>query len=136
MLGLQLRDEFKGARLRGTTIDFTNEAKTGALDMAAQDFLRITYPSVDLIKTIKAAAPGSNRAVVLIGDKGQGKSHLMAALCHLLSDPTAGEAWLKDWADKLVRPELAALELRSSRHVIAEPLHERRFAYPLMRIIN
>jgi energy-coupling factor transporter ATP-binding protein EcfA2 len=129
MLGLQLREEFRGARLRGTTIDFTNEAKTGALDMAAQDFLRITYPSVDLIKAIKAAAPGSNRAVVLIGDKGQGKSHLMAALCHLLSDPDAGELWLKDWADKLARPELAALELRSSRHVIAEPLHERRFAY-------
>jgi hypothetical protein len=129
MLGLQLRDEFKGARLRGTTIDFTNDAKTGALDMAAQDFLRITYPSVDLIKTIKAAAPGSNRAVVLIGDKGQGKSHLMAALCHLLRDPEAGEAWLKDWSDKLDRPELAQLGLHSARHVIAEPLHDRRFAY-------
>ena len=100
MLGLKLREEFRGARLRGTTIDFTNDAKTGALDMAAQDFLRITYPSVDLIKTIVAAAPGSNRAVVLIGDKGQGKSHLMAALCHLLRDPEAGEAWLQDWADK------------------------------------
>lgn len=129
MLGLQLRDEFKGARLRGTTIDFTNDAKTGALDMAAPDFLRITYPSVDLIKTIKAAAPGSNRAVVLIGDKGQGKSHLMAALCHLLRDPDAGEAWLKDWSDKLSRPELAQLGLHSARHVIAEPLHDRRFAY-------
>ena len=46
----------------------------------------------------------------------------MAALCHLLSDPDAGELWLKDWADKLGRPELAALELRSTRHVIAEPL--------------
>ena len=129
MLGLQLREEFRGARLRGTTIDFTNEAKTGALDMAAQDFLRITYPSVDLIKTIKAAAPGSNRAVVLIGDKGQGKSHLMAALCHLLSNPNAGELWLKDWAVKLNRPELGALGLRSARHIIAEHLHERRFAH-------
>ncbi|WP_434661533.1 DUF499 domain-containing protein [Paraburkholderia sp. A3BS-1L] len=97
--------------------------------MAAQDFLRITYPSVDLIKTIKAAAPGSNRAVVLIGDKGQGKSHLMAALCHMLTDPVAGEAWLKDWAGKLGRPELADIGLQSARYVIAEPLHERRFAY-------
>lgn len=42
MLGLQQRKEFQGPRLRGTTIDFTNEAKTDALDMAAQDFLRIT----------------------------------------------------------------------------------------------
>lgn len=45
MLGLLLRDEFRGARLRGTTIDFTNEAKTGALDMTAQDFLRIATVS-------------------------------------------------------------------------------------------
>jgi hypothetical protein len=64
MLGLQLREEFRGARLRGTTIDFNNDAGTGALDICAKDFLRITYPSVDLIKTIKAAAPGANRAVV------------------------------------------------------------------------
>ena len=72
MIDLQLREEFRGKRLKGTTVDFTNQAKTGALDMAAQDFLRITDPSVDLIKTIKAAAPGLNRAVVLIGDKGRG----------------------------------------------------------------
>ena len=52
----------------------------------------------------------------------------MAALCHLLSDPNAGELWLKDWAVKLNRPELGALGLRGARHIIAEPLHERRFA--------
>lgn len=129
MLGLQLRDEFRSARLRGTTIDFTNDSGTGALDMKAQDFLRITYPSIDLIKSIKAAAPGASRAVVLIGNRGQGKSHLMAALSHLFTDPVAGEAWLKDWAVKLQQPELAGMSLRSSLYVIAEPLHEHRFAY-------
>lgn len=129
MLGLQLREEFRGARLRGTTIDFNNDAGTGALDLPAKDFLRITYPSVDLIKTIKAAAPGANRAVVLIGNRGQGKSHLMAALCHLFQDPDAGEDWLESWGERLGLPELAAISLRSSLHVIAEPLHEHRFAY-------
>jgi hypothetical protein len=129
MLGLQLREEFRGARLRGTTIDFNNDAKTGALDLQAKDFLRITYPSIDLVKTVKAAAPGSNRAVVLIGNRGQGKSHLMAALCHLLQDPEAGEEWLKDWAGKLGQPDLASIGLRSAAYVIAEPLHEHRFAY-------
>ena len=72
MLGLQLRDEFRGTRLRGTTIDFNNDAKTGALDMDAKDFLAITYPSIDLIKSIKAVAPGSNKAVVMVGNRGQG----------------------------------------------------------------
>jgi hypothetical protein len=129
MLGLQLRDEFKGARLRGTTIDFNNAAGTGALDIGAKDFLRITYPSIDLIKTIKAVAPGQNRAVVLIGNRGQGKSHLMAALCHLFTDPDAGEEWLGGWADRLGQPELKGVSLRSALHVIAEPLHEHRFAH-------
>lgn len=129
MLGLQLRAEFRGARLRGTTIDFNNAAGTGALDMGAKDFLRITYPSIDLIKTIKAAAPGQNRAVVLIGNRGQGKSHLMAALCHLFTDPDAGDEWLGGWADRLGHPELKGVSLRSALHVIAEPLHEHRFAF-------
>lgn len=129
MLGLNLREEFRGTRLRGTTIDFNNAAKTGALDIEAKDFLRITYPSIDLIKTIKASAPGQNRAVVLIGNRGQGKSHLMAALCHLFTDPDAGEEWLRGWADRLGQPELKDVSLRSSLHVIAEPLHEHRFPY-------
>ncbi|MSQ72376.1 MAG: hypothetical protein EXR27_13930 [Betaproteobacteria bacterium] len=79
MLGLQLRDEFRGAKLQGTTIDFSDDSKTGALDQSAKKFLRITYPFVDVIKTLQAIAPGANRAVVLVGDRGQGKSHLMAA---------------------------------------------------------
>ena len=129
MLGLSLREEFRGAGLRGTTIDFTNEAKTGALDQSASDFLRITYPSVDLLKTLKAAALSSSGSIVLIGDRGQGKSHLMAALYHFLNDPGAGERWLAEWADRLARPELGKLALRGARHVIAEPLHERRYAH-------
>ena len=92
MLGLQLRNEFGGVRLRGTTIDFNNDAGTGALDMEAKDFLAITYPSIELIKSIKAIGPGSDKAVVLVENRGQGKSHLMAALCHMLSDPKAGQS--------------------------------------------
>lgn len=90
MLGLQLRAEFRGAKPQGTTIDFSNDSKTGALDQSAKEFLRITYPSVDVIKTLQAIAPGANRAVVLVGDRGQGKSHLMAAACHVMTDPAPG----------------------------------------------
>jgi hypothetical protein len=130
MLGLRLREEFREARLRGTTVEFTNEAKTGALDQSAKDFLRITYPSIDLIRTLEAAtALSSNRTVVLVGDRGQGKSHLIAALYHLLSDPSAGRTWLGEWADRLSRPELANLTFGPARHVIAEPLHERRYTH-------
>ena len=134
MLGLSLRDEFCEAQPRGTTIDFTNEAGTGALDQSAKDFLRVTYPSADLLQTLEAAAFASNRAVVLSGERGQGKSHLLAALYHLLSDPGAGALWLREWAARLARPRLANLALPLARHagprqIIAEPLHERRFTH-------
>ena len=35
MLDLQLREEFRGKRLKGTTVDFTNQSKTGALEVSA-----------------------------------------------------------------------------------------------------
>lgn len=56
MLDLTLREEFRGKRLKGTTADFTNQSKTGALEVPASEFLRITYPSFDLLKTIEATA--------------------------------------------------------------------------------
>lgn len=80
MLGLQLRDEFRGKQLKGTTVDFKNQSGTGALDLSAREFLKITYPSHDLLKAIEATGPQQSRPVVLLGGMGQGKSHLMAAL--------------------------------------------------------
>ena len=67
MLDLILREEFRGKRLKGTTVDFTNTSKTGALDVSASDFLKITYPSFDLLKTVEATAPGQSRPVVFLG---------------------------------------------------------------------
>jgi hypothetical protein len=129
MLGLTLRDEFRGAKLQGTTIDFSNDSKTGALDRSAEEFLRITYPSIDLIKTLDAIAPSANRAVVLVGDRGQGKSHLMAAACHVLNNPAAGRTWLDYWASKLGDSSLSTLGIRKDQCVIAEALHNQRFKY-------
>ena len=96
MLELKLREEFRGRRLKGTTVAFTNQAQTGALQVPAVEFLKITYPSFDLLKTIEATGPGHSRPVVLLGARGQGKSHLMAALYHLCTDTAAGNAWLTE----------------------------------------
>ena len=52
MLGLTLRKEFQGKRLRGTAIELANENKTGATQVPAAEFLEITYPSGDLLKAI------------------------------------------------------------------------------------
>src|SRR5262249_29007485 len=129
MLDLKLRDEFKGKKLKGTTIDFTNQSRTGALEVSASDFLRITYPSFDLLKTIEATGPGQSRPVVLLGDRGQGKSHLLAALYHLCTNPEAGRQWLTEWASNLSNPLLNNLKLRSEACVIAESLHLNRYTF-------
>lgn len=129
MLDLQLREEFRGRRLKGTTVDFKNQSGTGALDVTATDFLKITYPSHDLLKTIEATQPGQSRPVVLLGARGQGKSHLMAALYHLCQDPSAGSAWLSEWSGHLGDSKIAGLKLRSDAFVVAESLHLQRYKY-------
>ena len=54
MLHVQLRDEFKGERLRGTTINFSANRLTSALQKSSAEFLSITYPSIDLLRVFKA----------------------------------------------------------------------------------
>lgn len=129
MLGLTLRKEFQGKRLRGTAIELANEKNTGATQVPAAEFLEITYPSGDLLKAIEAIGPDQGRSLVLIGERGQGKSHVMAALYHALTDAGASGAWLQTWGDRLGNPKVAALPLRTGMHVIAESLHRQRYKF-------
>ena len=129
MLELTLRQEFKGERLRGTTIDFSADKPTSALQQSTAEFLSITYPSVDLLRVFEATQPDKSRPVVLLGGRGQGKSHLMAALWHAIKDPAEATKWLADWAARLNRPELKTLKFRTDFFVIAESLHQQRFKF-------
>lgn len=129
MLGLSLRDEFRNKRLKGTAIELTNNSNTGATQIPASDFLRITYPSHDVLKTIEAAGPNQGQPVVLKGERGQGKSHLMAALYHAFSDNPATKAWLEYWSGTLGNQKIREIPLRSGMHVISESLHRQRYRY-------
>ena len=129
MLGLTLRDEFKGRRLKGTAIELTNNNNTGATQIPAADFLRITYPSTDLLKTLEAAGPNQGRPVTLKGERGQGKSHLMAALYHALTDVSATQQWLDHWSPMLPWAKIDGIKLRGGMHVISESLHRQRYKH-------
>ena len=129
MLNLTLRDEFKGERLKGTTIDFSADKDTSALKKPTAEFLNITYPSVDLLRILEATQPDKSRPVVLLGGRGQGKSHLMAAMWHGMKDPAQVTNWLGGWATKLNRPELTSLQFRTGFCVIAESLHQQRYKH-------
>ncbi|MGN7832526.1 DUF499 domain-containing protein [Pseudoxanthomonas sp. 22568] len=129
MLGLALREEFRGNRLKGTAIELSNDQNTGATQIAARLFLEITYPTHDLLKGIEAIGPSQGRPVVVIGERGQGKSHLMAALYHAVTDPASTGAWLKSWAGILNEPGIAKIALRDGMHVIGESLHRHRYKF-------
>ena len=64
LLGLELRKEFKESRLKGPAIELTNKNKTGATQVPASDFLKITYPTTDVLKTIEAVGPSQRRPVM------------------------------------------------------------------------
>lgn len=124
MLNLNLRSEFQSRILKGTAIDFNKE-----VNKSAKEFLEMTYPSNDLIKTIESINLREARPVVLIGERGQGKSHLLTTLYHSFANSETTKTWLDNWAVKLQRPELAQIQLRPEMHVIAESLHWQNYKF-------
>ena len=129
MLGLTLREEFRGKRLKGTAIELSNDTHTGATQIAAKAFLEITYPTHDLLKGIEAVGPDQGRPVVVIGERGLGKSHLLAALYHAITDAASTGAWLNSWATVLGMPQIGEISLRSGMLVIGESLHRQRYRF-------
>ena len=123
------KTRIQGRRLKGTAIELSNEANTGATQVSAQDFLEITYPTHDLLKGIEAVGPNQGRPVVTIGERGLGKSHLLAALYHAVNDSVATGAWLKTWSTTLGDPHIESIQLRDSMLVIGESLHRQRYRF-------
>src|ERR1039457_4639955 len=91
------------------------------------EFLEISYPTTDLLSAIEAIGPKNDRPVVFIGERGQGKSHLMAVLYHALTDQSATQAWLDVWASRLQYPKMATLPLRQGMYVITESLVHQNY---------
>jgi hypothetical protein len=129
MLGLTLREEFKGRRLKGTAIELANENNTGATQIGAADFLGITYPTADVVSAMEAIGPGHGQPVVLIGERGQGKSHLLAALYHGFNSPEVASEWLKTWGTRLGQPKLGEIKLRPKTLVVSESLHRQNYKF-------
>jgi hypothetical protein len=129
MLGITLRQEFQGRRLKGTAIELSNDTNTGATQLPAGQFLDITYPTHDLLKGIEAVGPNQGRPVVVIGERGLGKSHLMAALFHTVNDPASTAAWLNNWSSTLNDPSIGNIPLRNPMLVIGESLHRQRYKF-------
>jgi len=95
MLGLELRKEFKDGPGKAM-VELEQAVAT-----PVAEFLAITYPTTDLLRLLKAAGPDQSRPLVLLGDRGQGKSHLLATLYHALANSVAVQQWLAEWSPRL-----------------------------------
>lgn len=129
MLNLNLRPEFRGKTLKGTVIELRNAKASGAIERPADEFLDITYPSIDLLKMVEALQPDQTKTVVLKGGRGQGKSHMMATAYHLLSNHTAAVKWRNYWAARLKDTTVAKFTFRQGFRVIAEAMHNQRYKH-------
>lgn len=131
MLGLKLRDEFLGTHMPGTAISLRTSDNQGAAQKAPEDILSVTYPTADIQAALMAiSAKRSGRPIILMGDRGRGKSHIMAVMHHAVNSPEVVETWLQGWADKLGSDELKNFEMLKGFLAISEPVHNHE--YPLL----
>ncbi len=131
MLGLNLRGEFLGAHMPGTAIALRTTDNQGAAQRAPDHILSITYPTADVQTAMKAiSAKNAGRPIVLMGDRGRGKSHIMAVMHHGIQSPEIVESWLKDWGAKIGSDELKNLKMLKGYVPISEPVHNHE--YPLL----
>lgn len=131
MLGLKLRDEFLGTHMPGTAISLRTSDNQGAAQKSPDHILSITYPTADVQTALKAiSTKNTGRPIVLMGDRGRGKSHIMAVMHHAVQSPVIVEDWLKDWGSKQGSAELNSFEMVKGYVPISEPVHNHE--YPLL----
>ncbi len=115
----------------GTAIALRTSDNQGAAQKSPDYILSITYPTADVQTALKAiSAKNSGRPIVLMGDRGRGKSHIMAVMHHGIQSPEVVESWLKDWGNKVGSDELKNAEMLKGYVPISEPVHNHE--YPLL----
>jgi hypothetical protein len=131
MLGLTLRDEFLGDQMPGMAISLRTSDNQGAAQRAADYILSISYPTADVQTALKAVSTKrGGRSIVLMGERGRGKSHIMAIMHHAVHSPELVEMWVHSWGAQLESEELSAFEMTKGFFPISEPVHNHE--YPLL----
>ena len=129
MTHLELRQEFQGRHMRGTAIELSNRQNTGwAQSQNASAILEITYPSSDVRRALDAVSTvSSGKPVVMIGQRGSGKSHIMALIHYAFESPQAVEEWAKYWGARLPSKKLSEITLQRGFKAISETLSHAEF---------
>jgi energy-coupling factor transporter ATP-binding protein EcfA2 len=111
---LQLRPEFQTQHMRATAIELSNRQNTGWTQRkAAAELLDITYPTGDVRRALDAvSATLAGKPIVMMGQRGSGKSHIMALVHHAFGSPEQIESWASSWGQKLQADKLKNLRLQ------------------------
>jgi hypothetical protein len=126
---LQLRSEFQTQHMRATAIELSNRQNTGWTQRkAATELLDITYPTGDVRRALDAvSATSAGKPIVMMGQRGSGKSHIMALVHHTFGSPDQVESWAASWGEKLQAPKLTALKLQRGFMPLSETLSNQEY---------
>lgn len=62
-----------------------------------------------------------------MGQRGSGKSHIMALVHHAFGSPDQVEAWAASWGEKLQSPKLTGLKLQRGFMPLSETLSNQEY---------
>lgn len=131
MLALKLRDEFLGSQMPNTAIALRRADNKGAAQQAPEQILEITYPTADVQTALcNIGTARAGRPIVLMGDRGRGKSHIMAVMHHAIQSCGAVELWARAWGSDSSATALQGITLQRGFFAISEPVHNHE--YPLL----
>src|SRR5690606_34716502 len=83
----------------------------------------------DLIQAIQACfGENNNRYLVIMGERGQGKSHIMGVIHHAFKDPKMFMSWIEGWRSKLSYP-VKINQPPSNFLALTVPLHEQGYEF-------
>lgn len=128
MSPLQLRSEFLAKHMPATAIELCNRQNTGWAQRGKPDeLLEITFPTADVQRALDAvSAAAAGKPVVLLGQRGSGKSHILALLHHAFGSPVAVENWADGWAARGTT-KLGGLKLQRGFASISETLSNQEY---------
>jgi hypothetical protein len=128
MLQLSLRDEFLGTHMPQTAIRLVTSEKTGAAQQDPRAILEITYPTTDIQNALRAlASKRQGRPIVLLGERGRGKSHIMAVMHHAIAAGDVVEGWAHSWGKKTGNMNLNDLSLQKGFFPISEAVQHNQY---------
>ena len=127
-LPLELREEFRSPHMRGTAIELRNRQGTGWTQRDPAELLSITYPTTDVQRALAGVSTGAlGRPLVFLGQRGRGKSHIMALLHHAIESPDKVHGWARDWASKPAFASLTKLAFAKGFGAITETLSNQEY---------